>query len=259
MSCAIEKAMRYVDLALALDAELATAYSTRGFIQLMQMRFESAEQSLLKAISLDNTSAIALQWYADFLTTQGCVGDAIRIGQLALARAPDLPLVNCQLGHLLHTRGDFEEAQTQLERTLQLAPDDAMSTCLLAFNLAMHRRDVSALDHARHAIDLAPNFVFLHGALGSILAHLGEHDHARQQLQQLELRAQHSTAHAEAALLVAAALGETKRAISWFRRVTLQGASWTLYAPTLPIMRPIHDEPSFQVMVRGCGMENLLT
>ena len=253
---AIEKALAYVDRALAVDAGLATAYSTRGFILLAQLRFGAAEQALLKAISLDGTSAIALQWYADFLTTQGRLADAIRIGQLALVRAPDSPVVNCQLGQLLHMAGAFEEAHPQLLHASQLDPQAALPHCFLAFNLALHQRDPAAIEHARLAIELAPSAPFFRGALGAVLAHLGEHDRAQQQLQRLEAHASNDTAHAEAAMLVAAALGQTRRAVSWFRTVIAKSACWTLYAPALPILRPIHDEPSFQGLVRGCGMEN---
>lgn len=253
---ATHKALTYIDRALALNAGLATAYSTRGFIHLSQLRFAHAEQSFLKAIQLDESSAIALQWYADFLSTQGRIEEAIQIAHMAVARAPTSSVVNGQLGQLLHMGGAFEEAQVQLERTLLINPSEAVTHCFLGLNLAIHHRDPKAYEYGKRAVELLPNVPFFQGALGSILAYLGEHERAQQQLHMFEARAVTTPSFAEAAMLVAAALGQVKRAIGWFRVVTSNNASWAMYAPALPMLRSIREDPSFQALVRDCGMEN---
>ncbi|MHC9086697.1 tetratricopeptide repeat protein [Luteimonas sp. RIT-PG2_3] len=253
---ATQKAMTYVDRALALNDGLATAYSTRGFIHLSQLRFASAESSFLKAIELDESSAIALQWYADFLSTQGRLDEAIQIAHMAVSRAPTSPVVNGQLGQLLHMGGAYEEAQVQLERTLTINPSEAVTHCFLGLNLAIHFRDPRAYDYGKRAVELLPNVPFFQGALGSILACIGEHDRAQQQLHAFEARAATTPSYAEAAMLVAAALGQTKRAVGWFRVATAQNAAWAMYAPALPVLRSLREDPTFQALVRDCGMEN---
>jgi hypothetical protein len=55
-------------------------------------------------------------------------------------------------------------------------------------------------------------------------------------------------------MLVSAALGQTKRAIDWFRVATAEGAAWTLYAPTLPMLEGIRREPTFRTLLQARGL-----
>lgn len=247
------RAMAYVQRALALNPELAAAHSTHGLVSLTQLRFENAERHLLEAIRLDNSSAIALQWYADFLASQGRMSEAVQAGHLAVARAPHSMLVNTQLGLLLHMAGAFEEAQAQLERVLEIDPGCAGAHALLGMNLAL-QGNARAIEHGRRAVELSPDTPFYSGALGSILARLGQRERALQQLHALEAGAPRSRACAEGAMLVACALGQPKRAIDWFRVSTSNGAAWALSTPMLPMLAAIREDPAFQGLIRSRGM-----
>jgi DNA-binding winged helix-turn-helix (wHTH) protein/tetratricopeptide (TPR) repeat protein len=250
---AAQRAMGYIDRALVLNADLADAHSTRGLIHLAQMRFESAERALLEAVRLDDSSAIAFHWYTDFLASQGRVREAVHVGHLAVARAPRCVVVNGQLGQLLHMAGRFDEAHAQLERVLAIDPLHAGAHSFLGLNLAM--RDVpGAVEYAWRAVELAPHAPFYRGVYGSILARTGERDRALQQLHLLETSTSRSAAFAEGAMLVAAALGQTRRAVEWFRLSTSQGAAWALCTPMLPMLAALREEPSFQVLLRSRGM-----
>lgn len=250
---AMHRATEYVERALALNSDLAAAHSTRGLISLAQLRFASAEEELLEAIRLDDSNAMALHWYADFLSSQGALSEAVRVGHLAVSRAPRSLVVNLQLGQLLHMAGLFDEAQGQLEQMLAVDPTCARTHCLLGLNLAMFGRP-TALEHGRSAVELSPNTPFYRGAYGSVLARLGQRERALQQLHVLEAAASRVQAYAEAAMMVASTLGQSKRAIDWFRVATTRSAAWALYAAALPILAPIRDEPTFQSLVRGRGM-----
>jgi hypothetical protein len=89
---------------------------------------------------------------------------------------------------------------------------------------------------------------------GSILARLGEHERALQHLHVLEAVAYGAPACAEAAMMIAMALGQPKRAIAWFRVATCDSAAWALYAAALPIIAPLRAEPAFQALIRHRGM-----
>lgn len=252
-SGAARRATSYVEHALSLHTDLAAAHCTRGFISLAQLQFEHAEEELREAIRLDDSNAIAFQWYADFLASQGRVVDAVQFGRLALARAPDSVVVNTQLGQLLHMAGMFDDAHTQLERVLAMDPACAGAHCFMALNLAMQGK-AAALDHSERAIVLSPNTPFFRGAHGSILARLDERERALQQLHALEAAASGSAAFAEAAMMVAATLRRVKRAIDWFRIATAHSTAWALYAAALPILAPIREDAAFLALLRARGM-----
>lgn len=251
------RAMTYVQRALALNPELASAHSTHGFINLMQLRFENAEKDLLEAIRLDGSSATALSWYSEYLASQGCVDEAVQAAHLAVARAPRSVVVNAQLGQLLHMAGAVDDARVQLNKVLAMAPSCAGTHCFLALNLAL-QSDAAAMRHARLAVELAPDTPFYSGVLGSILAAFGARADALEQLRMLEQGATQNwaraTAFAEAAMLVAASVGQSKRAIDWFRAATSNGAAWALCIPMLPMLAAIREEPAFQHLVRSRGM-----
>jgi tetratricopeptide (TPR) repeat protein/DNA-binding winged helix-turn-helix (wHTH) protein len=254
MNNTVQRALSYVERALALDPQLAVAYSTSGFIHLAQLRFADAEQDLLEGLKLDESSAVGLQWYADFLASQARVREAVQVAHLAVARAPDCAVVHGQLGQLLHMAGLFSEAQAQLQRALWLCPQEASSHCFLGLNFALLGNSAEALKHSRHAVELSPDSPFYRGAYGSVLAHTGQRERAQQQLHALENHAQRHPAYAEAALLVAAALGQVKRANEWLRAATTQAVTWTLYAANMPILGNIRESASFQSQLRHCGM-----
>lgn len=252
-SAAAQRAMTYVERALALNADLASAHSTCGFINLTRMRFANAERELLQAIQLDDSSALALQWYADFLISQGRVQEAVHVGHLAVARAPENVVVNVQLGQLLHLAGLFVESREQLQRALALDSQAAGAHCFSSLN-AMMLGDVEAIERGRRAVELSPNTPLYRGVFASALARFGKRDHALKQLQTLEANAQGSPSYAEAAMLASAALGQTKRAIEWFRVATGENAAWTLYAPTLPMLENLRREPAFRSLLHARGL-----
>jgi tetratricopeptide (TPR) repeat protein len=252
-AAASQRAMTYVERALALNGDLASAHSTCGFINLARMRFDNAERELLQAIQLDESSAVALQWYADFLISQGRVQEAVHVGHLAVSRAPENVVVNAQLGQLLHLAGMFKESRDQLQRTVALDDQAAGAHCFMSLN-AMMLGDADGIERGRRAVELSPNTPLYRGVFASALARFGERDRAIQQLRALEASAQRSPSYAEAAMLVSAALGQTKRAIDWFRVATAEGAAWTLYAPTLPMLEGIRREPTFRTLLQARGL-----
>jgi tetratricopeptide (TPR) repeat protein len=176
---------------------------------------------------------------------------------LAVARAPKSVVINAQLGQFLHMAGRYDEAQAQFERVLAMAPFHAGTHSAIALNLAM-LGSPAAIEHARRAVELSPSTPFYCGVYGSILARIGERDRALQQLHLLESSASRSPAFAEGAVLVATALGQTKRAVDWFRVATSHGATWALCSPMLPLLAPLREEPSFQALARSRGLETVL-
>jgi Tfp pilus assembly protein PilF/DNA-binding winged helix-turn-helix (wHTH) protein len=250
---AAERATAYIDRALVLDSNLADAYSARGLILLAQLRFDSAERALLEAVRIDDSSALTLQWYTDFLASQGRLREAVHVGHLAVARAPTCVVVNAQLGQLLHLAGRFEEAQVQLERVIAMDPTAAGSHSMLAMNFIMSGKP-GALEYSRRAVELAPGAPFYRGVYGSVLAITGDRERALQQLHAMEASAGQSAAFAEGAMLIATTLGQIKRAVEYFRLATSHGAAWALCTPMLPILAALRAEPSFQALVRSRGM-----
>jgi len=110
--------------ALAIDPDSSEAYSALAFATYRQdWKFGEAEEYFRKAIDLDPDSAVAHQWYGEFL------GDLRRFDAsiAELRKAKDLdplsPMVGCDLADGYLHAGRLREADAELRRVLELYPD----------------------------------------------------------------------------------------------------------------------------------------
>jgi len=138
--------------ALALDPELAEAHASRGVALQFVGSYEEATAEFEHALTLD----------------------------------PDLYEANYFYARFFFERGDFEKAAKLFERAAQIRSDDYRSALLLSAVYRSLGREVDRERSARLGLERAERELNLHpensgpaqfGALA--LAHLGEHDRAR--------------------------------------------------------------------------------
>jgi tetratricopeptide (TPR) repeat protein len=121
---AFRRARAAAATALSLDPGSAEAYNALAMAVYRQdWDFAGAEQYFQKAIQLDPNYAVAHQWYGEFL------GDMRRfdasIAELKKARELDplSPMVSCDLADGYIHAGRLVEADSELNRVLELYPD----------------------------------------------------------------------------------------------------------------------------------------
>ncbi len=124
----VAQAWRSVDRALELDPDLAEAHAGKGHLHLsLDWDWDSAERELALALELKPNSTIARHGYADLLTVQGRVDEAVDQARLGRQYDPLSRLTNITVvGHLVLARR-YDEALAEYasarERIPELAPN----------------------------------------------------------------------------------------------------------------------------------------
>ena len=118
------EARRHANKALELDASLAEAHASLGFVKLyFDWDWSGAEAEFQRAITLDPNRAASHQWYSIFLLTAGRPAEALQEIQLAQQRDPLSLPVNTDLGFCYYYTGRYDEAVKQLNLVLEMDPN----------------------------------------------------------------------------------------------------------------------------------------
>ena len=121
---AFARAKAAAQSAIALDANEGEAYSALAFAVYRQdWDFVRADRLFRKAIALDPNSAVAHQWYGEFLGDLRRFDDSIAELRKAQELDPLSPMVGADLADGYMHAGRDAEAERELERVLELYPD----------------------------------------------------------------------------------------------------------------------------------------
>jgi tetratricopeptide (TPR) repeat protein len=134
-----------VSAALEIDSQLAEGYVSRAILLTdFEWNWQKAEDDFKKALTLNPNSAAAHHWYARHLEQIGRFDNALREIDSALKNDPLSPTIRVAKGRILFDAHRFREA----------------------------------IDSAKTALDMEPNFASAYQVMGQAYAHAGEADHA---------------------------------------------------------------------------------
>ena len=180
------RAIEYFERAIALDPDYALAWSGIGCAVLGSSMNSDAPPAILSSRARE-AAARAVQADPDLADAQAAVGYVNFLlewdwpaAEAALRRAialdPTCAMGHRMLGHLLSQSGRHTEARSAMCRLRQLDPLYAMNHAMSA-QVAFQARDYSAaLEHARQAIIIDPEFWIGYMQLGQIYEQLDQMD-----------------------------------------------------------------------------------
>lgn len=120
------------------------------------------------------TEAQGHQMVATMHNRNGNQAEAERYYRLALTEDNTLPHANNDLGLLLLSRGDIDQAIQYLERAVRYRPDDWLLRYNLAYGYLQANRPADAVPLLKGVIEEAPHFAHAAGNLGTAYLHLGQ-------------------------------------------------------------------------------------
>lgn len=206
--------------ALELDPNLANAHATLGDIHLLfDWDWKAAEAEYRRALEINPNSPQAQLGYTSYLSTLGRHDEAISHAEIVNRVDPLALDSRNEALWAYYFSGRLQETIEQARKAIELEPDAGLPYAMLALAAAdLGQRDealrsaekATQSTESRPCISLCSPSVFATAA--SALAHAGEHDRAKQVLEQaLQLAKTRYVCR----FLVAAAysdLGETQRA-----------------------------------------------
>jgi serine/threonine protein kinase/Tfp pilus assembly protein PilF len=209
----LDQAIAETNRAIKLDPDAAPPYVTLARIATVQGKNPLATQMAEKAISLDHSSADAYRAQADVLEAEGRHPEAVIAMQKAADLAPEdwrFPMIlgidyaadgklqaaadqfkksaelakdnafaYYNLGHIEMELNQYDNAQKDIQRSLDIEPHDWTYEELSSLSLDLGKND-HAVNAAQHAILLAPESYLAWGALGEAFGRVSQ-DHNQSQ------------------------------------------------------------------------------
>jgi tetratricopeptide (TPR) repeat protein len=253
---AYPKARRAAQQALDLDRTIAEAHAVLGLVKRdFERDWPGAELEFKRAIDLNPTSGQALQWYAETLTMSGrfreaeqTILEAQRVMPLSLA-------VRAVHGWVLFCAGRGEAALDQLQATLQMDPDYAMTHWFLGQLYVQRGEYGAAIAALERATRLSPDASRMIADLGSAYGLRGDRDKAQASLDRLsELSDRGVNVSRYEFSVVYAGLGDNDRAIRELESA-LEELTWQVVLVKVdPMLAPLRDDPRFIGLVRRVGL-----
>ncbi|HEY6946082.1 MAG TPA: winged helix-turn-helix domain-containing protein [Candidatus Acidoferrum sp.] len=221
------KAKTAADKALDLDGDLEEGHAARGWVQFAyDWNWSGAERQLQCAIKLNPGYATAHQWYSHLLAYQRRYEEAFSEVQRTLELDP-LSLVmnsNCAFIYLLARR--YEEAIERARRTIELDPNNPIPLLWLGWAYTQTKRLGEALHQLRKSVAISGRIARYLSSLGHVYALAGQTAEARKVLVELEEMAKQRYVSSYDFAAIHAGLGDKEAVFSWLEKSYNERSSW---------------------------------
>ena len=226
--------------AIELDPNAPAGYLALAWVQINRdWNWEGAELSLSKAAELEPGSASVLRYRSFLSHSLGRLNEAIEFHRQALARDPLLASSHSYLAFLLYCAGRYEEAETELQRALELNPQKTYDRFTRGEILLQRHRPLEALTE----IEQEPAEIWR--LTGEALAYhaLGRDNDSNAALTQLIKDHQGNMAYQIAE--VYADRGESDKAFEWLNRAYEQRDAGLRSLKIDPYLRSLRHDPRY--------------
>jgi serine/threonine-protein kinase len=243
--------------ALELDDNLSEAHAGYGGLLASEYQWTEARRHLERATELDPNYAIGHELLGlEVLMNLGEVDRGLAELRQAQKLDPLSLIVNTLLGMAHYRLHDYEQAQTQLRKTLELDPNFHLAQEILAQTFDMQGRFDEAIAECRKALETsdAPGIL---ATLGHSYTRAGNRNEALKLLEQLQKQSRKRVVTAVNFAWVYIALGEKDEAMNWLEKAYDDGS---LYGIKLdPFLDPLRDEPRFNQLLARVFSESETT
>jgi DNA-binding winged helix-turn-helix (wHTH) protein/Tfp pilus assembly protein PilF len=232
--------------ALELDASLAEAYASLGFVKLyFDWDWRGAETEFRRAIALDPDYAATHQWYSIYLLAAGRPEEASHEIRLARQRDPLSLPINSDLGFHCYYTGQYEEAVKQLKFVLELNYEFAPAHLWLGRTYQEQGRFDDAIAEFRRVEERLQEWPVAVAARAFVAAIAGRLGEARRILAELKSLANRKFVTSYALALVHAGLGENDEAFDWLNRAFEERSNWLVWMRLDPRWSRLRVDPRF--------------
>jgi serine/threonine-protein kinase len=241
--------------ALEMDEGLAEAHAALAYELLYyDWDFVAAERSLLRAIELNPSYAIARHYHGNYLVAMGRLDEA----ETAFRRARELDplslIINAASGWGMYHAQRYEEAVALLRGAIELDPDFFLAHLWLAWSLTQMQRFDDAGAEAERARALSDDTPIAISALGQACALSGERERAAAVLEQMLAKAGERYVSPYYVAGVHAALGDNAAAFEWLERAFEERSHSLVFLKVDPVMEPLRGETEFSGLVERVGL-----
>jgi eukaryotic-like serine/threonine-protein kinase len=252
---AFPKAKAAATRALELDATRAEPHIAMAFaLQYFDWDWAAAEREYGIGISLGERYATAHHWFGWYLICQGRFEEAERSMRKALSLDPLSLPITTNIGFCHHFARQPQAAIEQFRRALEMGPEFAEAHRGLGEATEQLGDLEAAVDHYRRALRFSGGSTEVMGALGRVLARSGAREEALGHLGELERlgRERYVSTHEKAAILIG--LGQTDEALGWLARGIEERSYKMVYLNVDPDLDPLRGDARFAELLRQVAL-----
>jgi eukaryotic-like serine/threonine-protein kinase len=252
---ALPKAKAAAAKALALDDTLSEAHTSLGSIaEDYEWDWVGAQREFRRAIELNQGSATAHQWYAEFLAAMGRFDEAL--SEISRAREID-PLsliINSVMGEVLYESRQYDQAIEQLHKTMEIDPNFAETHRLLGETYVQLGRTDKAASEFKKAMSLSGDSPQYMASLARFYAVSGRSDNAKKILKQLKTHSARGYVSSADLSLVFAGLGDKDGAFELLRQAYEQRDPFLVNIKVDPRLDNLRSDTRFKELMRSVGL-----
>jgi tetratricopeptide (TPR) repeat protein len=247
---AFPEARRHASSALGLDASLAEAHASLGFVKLyFDWDWPGAEAEFQRAIALDPNQPGAHQWYSIYLLTAGRPSEALRAIEAAQQRDPLSLAVNTDLGFHYYYTGRYDDAVKQLKFVLDMNPNFPPAHLWLGRTYQEVGRFDDALTAFARVEERIRDWPITIAARGFVVGVSGRSEHAQAALAELQELSGKRFVTSYGVALVHAALGDNDAANAALEKAFEERSNWLVWLRLDPRWKGLHADPRFADLV----------
>jgi len=240
--------------ALGIDERSAEAHTSLGLIaEAYDYDWPKAEKEFRRAIELDPHYATAHHWYAEYLSWQGRVDEALAEAEHARQLDPLSLIIAVDQGAIYYRARQYDRAIAQARAILEMDPQLPGARNLLFVCLLQEGKFTEALDQLD--LSLPPDSPWYWANRAYLEAHWGRATEARHAQAKLEEFAPKLGAHLAWAYVLAYADTERKDQIITSLDEAVAQHSYNFAGLKVdPVYDPLRNERRFQDLLRRLGL-----
>jgi DNA-binding winged helix-turn-helix (wHTH) protein/tetratricopeptide (TPR) repeat protein len=250
----LERVRDAAERALALDPDLAEPHLRLSTLSNIAGDAAAGDWHMRRAMQIDPTNPLVLGFAASAAAGNGQLGQAVDLQRRAVEAEPLSQVARYNLASYLYLAGLYADAQEELRRLAEVAPDRSGGHKAMAAMLLVMQ---GQFDEAIAAAGDLPDGPARHQVLA--LAHHGSGRAAESEAALAELIRVTQEREAYRVAEVYAFRGETERAFDWLEVAAQQARSgdrFPLRSPPIamlqsPILRPLQADPRWQARLGG--------
>ena len=244
--------------ALKIDANLAEAHASIGFVRMFERDWAGAEREFKRAVKIKDDYPTAHHWYAIYLKSMGRFEEAFRESRYALRLDPLSLVINLHMASLHYCARQYDQAIEQATETLKFDPNYYVAHGILGAAYAqkgMHRKAAGALQKAISLSSQSPEALAL---LGHAYAIAGKKGDARRVLRRLQELSKHRYVEPTCMALVYVGLNEKDAAFEWLEKAYEERDELMSVLAVQPLFDNLRTDSRFTDLLRRTGLDKVV-
>jgi TolB-like protein/DNA-binding winged helix-turn-helix (wHTH) protein/Tfp pilus assembly protein PilF len=235
--------------AIALDPASGSAYLALARTQVFyDWDWDAAKTSLAKAAALEPSNAEVFQIHSRLSALLGNLDEAVKLGEQAVALDPLDTISRLQLGYVLYVASRYDQAQAELQKSLDLNPQAAFVHVTLGKILIAEAKPQQALAE----MEKEPNDWERLTALALVYHALGREQDSNAALTQLI--AKHDTDSAYQIAEAYAFREQSDKSFEWLERAYKQRDAGLPEIKTDPLSKTLCHDPRYTELLKKLHM-----